>query len=301
MNLICFQQIKVAILNCRECRKSCIRHREINNIGICKNLPIWHRLMISSFHRGSFSFASSLPFFRARFSSRVLFASFHHFLPPLFIIEGTWAEVYALSDQKHENAGEPRLRPAETMKANTGNGKLADTKEQKSGHCELQRTAWKSTVDIQFGQTRGTNKKKREEEKKKRTEQTCTRPRQLWARERSPILPKTTDFEPISTIADVTVICPIFPDVRQAGRGWESIAAKNNLQSFEPDVSVAVYVKEKECDMLIEFIRAGIFVWSWKSFLECAIVTLFMQERYRDYASVLLMRDNKLYTSHALR
>lgn len=26
-----------------------------------------------------------------------------------------------------------------------------------------------------------------------------------------------------------------------------------------------------------------------------------MQERYRDYASVLLMRDNKLYTSHALR
>lgn len=75
----------------------------------------------------------------------------------------TWAEVYALSDQKHENAGEPRLRPAETMKANTGNGKLAGTKERKSGHCELQRTAWKSTVDIQFGQTRGTNKKKKRE------------------------------------------------------------------------------------------------------------------------------------------
>lgn len=82
------------------------------------------------------------------------------FFPPRFIIESTWAKVCALSDQKHENTGKLRLRSAETMKANTGNGKLPDTKERKSGHCELQRTAWKSTVDIQFGQTRGTNKKK---------------------------------------------------------------------------------------------------------------------------------------------
>lgn len=89
-----------------------------------------------------------------------------------------------MSDQKHENTGEPRLRPAETMKANTGNGKLPSTKERKSGHCELQRTAWKSTVDIQFGQTRGTNKKKKEK----------TRTRNKRARARSPILPKTTDF-----------------------------------------------------------------------------------------------------------
>lgn len=72
-----------------------------------------------------------------------------------------------MSDQKHENAGEPRLRPAETMKANTGNGKLAGTKERKSGHCELQRTAWKSTVDIQFGQTRATNKKRGERERER--------------------------------------------------------------------------------------------------------------------------------------
>jgi len=90
-----------------------------------------------------------------------------HFLPPLFIIEGTWAEVCALSDQKHENAGEPRLRPAETMKANTGNAKLPGIKERKSGHCELQRTVWKSTVDIQFGQTQ---KKKGGEEKEERNE-----------------------------------------------------------------------------------------------------------------------------------
>lgn len=71
-----------------------------------------------------------------------------------------------MSDQKHENTGEPRLRPAETMKANTGNGKLPSTKERKSGHCELQRTAWKSTVDIQFGQTRGTNKKKKKKKER---------------------------------------------------------------------------------------------------------------------------------------
>lgn len=75
-----------------------------------------------------------------------------------------------MSDQKHENAGEPRLRPVETMKANTGNGKLPGTKERKSGHCELQRTAWKSTVDIQFGQTRGTNKKGKRKEKTKKKE-----------------------------------------------------------------------------------------------------------------------------------
>lgn len=124
-------------------------------------------------HTESFPLASSLPFSRAD----PLLSVFFHFLPPLFIIEGTWAEVYALSDQKHENAGEPRLRPAETMKANTGNGKLAGTKERKSGHCELQRTAWKSTVDIQFGQTRGTNKKERErEEKKNRTDARTSSP-----------------------------------------------------------------------------------------------------------------------------
>lgn len=58
------------------------------------------------------------------------------------------------------------------MKANTGNGKLPSIKERKSGHCELQRTAWKSTVDIQFGQTRGTNKKK---EKNENAEQTRAR------------------------------------------------------------------------------------------------------------------------------
>lgn len=37
-----------------------------------------------------------------------------------------------LSDQKHENAGELRLRPAETMKANTGNGKLPAQKDEKA-------------------------------------------------------------------------------------------------------------------------------------------------------------------------
>lgn len=71
-----------------------------------------------------------------------------------------------MSDQKHENTWEPWLRPAETMKANTGNGKLPGIKERKSGHCELQRTAWKSTVDIQFGQTRGTNEKKKKKKKR---------------------------------------------------------------------------------------------------------------------------------------
>lgn len=262
----CFQQIKVVILNYREYRKLCVQHRAMNDIGVCKNLPIWHRLTISSFHRGSFSLASSLPFSRsARSSSHVPFASFHHFLPPLFIIESTWVEVYALSDQKHENAGEPRLRPAETMKANTGNGKLAGTKEQKSSHCELQRTAWKSTVDIQFGQTRGTNKKKRRGGggEKKRTEQTCTRPRHYGRVSDLRYCRKPPTSNPISTIADVTVICPVFPDVRQAGRGgegWESIAAKNNLQPFEPDVSATVYVKGKERGTLNEFIRPGIFV-----------------------------------------
>lgn len=113
-----------------------------------------------------------------------------------------------MSDQKHENVGEPRLRPAETMKANTGNGKLPGTKERKSGHCELQRTVWKSTVDIQFGQTRETNEKKRGKEgegggRKKEERNGRARPRQLRAtyvracaraRVRSPILPKTTDF-----------------------------------------------------------------------------------------------------------
>lgn len=36
-----------------------------------------------------------------------------------------------LSDQKHENAGELWLRPVETMKANTGNGKLPAQKNEK--------------------------------------------------------------------------------------------------------------------------------------------------------------------------
>lgn len=106
-------------------------------------------------------------------------------------------EVCALSDQKHENAGEPRLRPAETMKANTGNAKLPGTKERKSGHCELQRTVRKSTIDIQFGQTRETNEKKGGK-KKNGTDarvlanyerRVCAR-----ARKRPPILPKTIDF-----------------------------------------------------------------------------------------------------------
>lgn len=34
-----------------------------------------------------------------------------------------------------------------------GQWKTTGTKERKSGHCELQRIAWKSTVDIQFAQT----------------------------------------------------------------------------------------------------------------------------------------------------
>ncbi|CAL1680567.1 unnamed protein product [Lasius platythorax] len=113
------------------------------------------------------------------------------------------------------------------MKANTGNGKLPDTKERKSGHCELQRTAWKSTVDIQFGQTRGTNKKKG---KKKRTD---ARARGLRYCRKPPT------SEPISTVADV--ICRVFPDVRRAELGWESIAARNNLQPFELDVSASLF------------------------------------------------------------
>lgn len=182
-----------------------------------------------------------------------------------------------MSDQKHENAGEPRLRPAETMKANTGNGKLPGTKERKSGHCELQRTVRKSTVDIQFGQTRGTNKtkKKRERETKKEewretgkgeegrkievdrvrerecTKQTLSRSGLRAASVRSfararglRYCRKPPTSEPISTVADVTVIRRLFPDVttkmrererREGGesRGWaRSIAARNNLQPF---------------------------------------------------------------------
>lgn len=158
-----------------------------------------------------------------------------------------------MSDQKHENAGEPRLRPAETMKANTGNGKLAGTKERKSDHCELQRTAWKSTVDIQFGQTRGTNKKregKRKNERNRRAHVLANYEHASGLR----YCRKPPTSEPISTVADVTVICRVFPDVRRAERGWKSIAARNNLQPFEPDVSAAVFVKEKERDTAIEFI-----------------------------------------------
>lgn len=180
-------------------------HRAMNDIGVCKNLLVPFDDIVR-FTEDSF-----------RHSRSPMPIRLHHFLPPLFIIEGTWAEVYALSDQKHENAGEPRLRPAETMKANTGNGKLAGTKERKSGHCELQRTAWKSTVDIQFGQTRGTNKKRgrRREKKGERNR----RAHVLANYERVSDLQycrKPPTSEPISTIADVTVIRRVFPDVRRA-------------------------------------------------------------------------------------
>lgn len=179
-----------------------------------------------------------------------------------------------MSDQKHENAGEPRLRPVETMKANTGNGKLPGTKERKSGHCELQRTAWKSTVDIQFGQTRGTNKKGKRKEKTKKKERRgrergeekskweretdrmrgrerirnraeLSRPRRLREARvrrslvrslaRFPILPKTTDFGTDIDSRRRYRHTPAFsgcPTRVRNERGWESIAARNNLQPF---------------------------------------------------------------------
>lgn len=165
-----------------------------------------------------------------------------------------------MSDQKHENAGEPWLRPAETMKANTGNGKLPGTKERKSGHCELQRTAWKSTVDIQFGQTRGTNKKKekrrskergrkKEERERERVHETepsfrafastsATRgARSSFVRSlaRFPILPKTTDFGTDIDSRRRYRHTPAFSGCPTRVRnelGWESIAARNNLQPF---------------------------------------------------------------------
>lgn len=157
------------------------------------------------------------------------------------------------------------------MKANTGNGKLPGTKERKSGHCELQRTAWKGTVDIQFGQTRGTNIKKKKKEKRGRKRKREGRKREgktnggrgegertrrvLANQERAPILPKTTDFgTDIDSRTDVTVIRRAFPDVRRAERagrgrgegreGRESIAARNNLQPFNLDVSPALFMKE---------------------------------------------------------
>lgn len=193
-----------------------------------------------------------------------------------------------MSDQKHENAGEPRLRPVETMKANTGNGKLPGTKERKSGHCELQRTAWKSTVDIQFGQTRGTNKKgkrkektkkkergegERGEEKSKRERETdrmrgrerirnraeLSRPRRLrearafvvrsFVRSRGfRYCRKPPTSEPISTVADVTVIHRLFPDVRrECGTNGDGNRLRPEIISslFELDVWPALFMKER--------------------------------------------------------
>lgn len=69
-------------------------------------------------------------------------------------------------------------------------------------------------------------------EKKKRTRNRRARARGLRYCRKPPT------SEPISTVADV--ICRVFPDVRRAELGWESIAARNNLQPFELDVSASL-------------------------------------------------------------
>jgi len=93
---------------------------------------------------------------------------------------------------------------------------------------------------------------KHEERIKKEGEE---REKKEWSRrahvlanyERSPILPKTTDF---GTDIDSRRRYRHMPGFSgcptSAVRGWESIAARNNLQPFEPDVSAVVFVKENE-------------------------------------------------------
>jgi len=89
--------------------------------------------------------------------------------------------------------GAARLRPAETMKANTGNGKLAGTKGRKSGHCELQRTV-RGKVPWISGLGKH-EKRERENGRKRRTKRSgIPADYERYGRSGFPILSKTTDF-----------------------------------------------------------------------------------------------------------
>lgn len=121
-----------------------------------------------------------------------------------------------LSDQKHENAGELRLRPAETMKANTGNGKLPAQKDEKAVIASYKGPRVEKYRGYPVWANTGMNKKKKKDTGAHSRTETSTfrKKRQERARQnrvhQQRYSPKTADYGfDISVITDVTVICSL--------------------------------------------------------------------------------------------
>jgi len=138
-----------------------------------------------------------------------------------------------------------RLRPAETMKANTGNGKLAGTKERKSGHCELQRTARGKVPWISGLGKHEKRERERERGGEGNKKESPPSTSDMFVRG-SRYCRKPPTLEPISTVADVSVICHgLSRDLRRA-----SIAARNNLEPFAASWHAVPFAR-RACPRLI--------------------------------------------------
>jgi len=171
------------------------------------------------------------------------------FLPPLFIIDGSWeAEVCALSDQKHENArGSRAAASGRNNESKYGQWKTSGHKRTKKRSLRVTKDrARKSTVDIRFGQTRG--ERERENERKRKTKRNPPPTTSDMFVRGSRYCRKPPTLEPISTVADVSVICHGLSRISNGHRSRPEIIS--SLSSV-PRVLTRLSVRSYACKRLI--------------------------------------------------